>query len=174
MPMSTAKKPRRPAASEPTTKSRRSKAASTDTALVAQPPQAEPDRAKAADTGSAVHADVTTSDAPIVHEPQAAAPTEAVQTAAAASAPSPEPTVRPAHKLSALDAAAKVLAETGQAMSCGEMIAAMAAKGYWQSPRGRTPSGTLYSAILRELQTKGETARFRKSERGKFRFHSAP
>jgi hypothetical protein len=174
MPMSTAKKPRRPAASEPTTKSRRSKAASTDAAPVAQPPQAEPDRAEAADTRSAVHADVTTSDAPIVNEPEAAAPTEAVHTAAAASAPWPEPIVGSANKLSALDAAAKVLAETGQAMSCGEMIAAMAAKGYWQSPRGRTPSGTLYSGILRELQTKGEKARFRKSERGKFRFHSAP
>ena len=34
------------------------------------------------------------------------------------------------HKLSALDAAAKVLSETGQAMSCRELIAAMAAKGY--------------------------------------------
>jgi hypothetical protein len=48
------------------------------------------------------------------------------------------------------------------------LIAAMAAKGYWSSPRGRTPAATLYSAILRELQTKGETARFIKTERGKF------
>jgi hypothetical protein len=44
----------------------------------------------------------------------------------------------------------------------------MAAKGYWQSPKGRTPAGTLYSALLRELQTKGDQARFRKTGRGKF------
>jgi hypothetical protein len=74
----------------------------------------------------------------------------------------------PKHKLSALDAATKVLGESGQAMSCSELIRAMAAQGYWSSPRGRTPSGTLYSAILRELQTKGEQARFVKTQRGKF------
>ena len=81
--------------------------------------------------------------------------------------PSPEPAA-PADKLSALDAAAKVLGETGQAMSCPELITAMAAKGYWSSPKGRTPASTLYSAILRELQTKGEQARFVKTQRGKF------
>jgi hypothetical protein len=71
-------------------------------------------------------------------------------------------------KLSALDAAARVLSESGQAMNCQEMIDAMAAKGYWSSPGGKTPSATLYSAILRELKTKGGDARFRKTERGKF------
>jgi hypothetical protein len=71
-------------------------------------------------------------------------------------------------RLSALDAAAKILAETGQPMRCTELIAAMAEKGYWTSPGGKTPSGTLYSAILRELNTKKDQARFRKTERGKF------
>jgi hypothetical protein len=71
-------------------------------------------------------------------------------------------------KMSALDAAAKVLSETGQAMNCQEMIAAMAEKGLWSSPGGKTPSATLYSAILRELQIKGKDARFKKTERGKF------
>src|SRR5262249_12979986 len=42
-------------------------------------------------------------------------------------------------KLSALDAAAKVLAESGQSMTCQELIAEMAAKGYWTSPGGKTP-----------------------------------
>ena len=68
----------------------------------------------------------------------------------------------------ALDAAARVLAESGQAMSCGELIAAMAAKGYWTSPAGKTPSSTLYAAMAREIQVKGAAARFRKTERGKF------
>jgi hypothetical protein len=71
-------------------------------------------------------------------------------------------------KLSALDAAAKVLAEEGRPMTCQELIAAMAAKGYWTSPGGRTPAATLYSAISRELATKGAAARFVKTERGKF------
>ncbi len=73
-----------------------------------------------------------------------------------------------AGKLSALDAAARVLAEAGAAMTCPEMIAAMAAQGYWSSPGGKTPSATLYSAILKETQTKGTQSRFAKTERGKF------
>ena len=68
----------------------------------------------------------------------------------------------------ALDAAARVLAESGQAMSCGALIAAMATKGYWTSPAGKTPSATLYAAMAREIKVKGAEARFRKSERGKF------
>jgi hypothetical protein len=84
----------------------------------------------------------------------------------------PDPTLpnQPAKvtQLSAVDAAAKVLGETGQAMSCTELIVAMAAQGSWSSPKGRTPAGTLYSAVLRELQTRGDKARFRKTARGKF------
>jgi hypothetical protein len=71
-------------------------------------------------------------------------------------------------KRSALDAAAQVLAEAGQPMTCQEMIAVMAQKGYWTSPNGRTPAATLYAAILRETQVKGATSRFQKMERGKF------
>jgi hypothetical protein len=71
-------------------------------------------------------------------------------------------------KLGCLDAAVKVLGENGQAMNCQEMIDAMAAKGYWASPGGKTPHSTLYAAILREIQTKGNGARFMKTDRGKF------
>jgi hypothetical protein len=71
-------------------------------------------------------------------------------------------------KLSALDAAAKVLAEQGKPMGCQELIGAMAVKGYWTSPGGKTPASTLYSALLRELQTKGDSARFVKVGRGQF------
>ena len=46
-------------------------------------------------------------------------------------------------KLSALDAAAKVLGESEKPMNCKEMIDAMAAKGYWKSPGGATPWATL-------------------------------
>ena len=71
-------------------------------------------------------------------------------------------------KLSALDAAAKVLGEARQAMTSQEMIEAMAAKAYWTSPNGATPAATLYSAVLREIAAKGKDARFVKTERGKF------
>lgn len=71
-------------------------------------------------------------------------------------------------KLSAIDAAAKILGEHDHAMNCKEMIDAMAAKGYWTSPGGKTPHATLYSAILREITTKAKEARFKKTERGKF------
>jgi hypothetical protein len=71
-------------------------------------------------------------------------------------------------KMSALAAAAKVLAESGEPMTSKEMIDAMAASGYWTSPGGKTPHATLYAAILREIQTKGAEARFTKTERGHF------
>ena len=93
--------------------------------------------------------------------------TPAAETTAATADNSPEPTAS-AHPLSALEAAAKVLGQSGQAMSCTELITAMAAQGYWQSPKGRTPARTLYSAILRELKNQGEQSRFVKSQRGKF------
>jgi len=71
-------------------------------------------------------------------------------------------------KRSALDAAAQVLAGARAPMNCQELIAAMAAQGLWSSDAGKTPSATLYSALLRELQTKGDQARFVKAQRGKF------
>jgi hypothetical protein len=48
------------------------------------------------------------------------------------------------------------------------MIEAMAHKGYWSSPGGKTPASTLYSAILKELSTKGKESRFQKTDRGRF------
>src|SRR5262245_56915156 len=73
-------------------------------------------------------------------------------------------------KVSALDAAARVLEEEGKPMGCKEMIDAMAPKGYWTSPGGKTPHATLYSAILREISAKGKEARFKKTDRGHFAF----
>ena len=53
-------------------------------------------------------------------------------------------------------------------MSCQELIAAMATRGYWTSPGGKTPAATLYSAIARALTTQGGAARFGKAGRGRF------
>jgi hypothetical protein len=64
--------------------------------------------------------------------------------------------------MSALDAAAKVLATAKQPMTTGELIEAMAARGYWKSPGGQTPDRTLYLAIKREIQKNGKDSRFKK------------
>jgi hypothetical protein len=71
-------------------------------------------------------------------------------------------------KLSLIDAAAQVIAAAEAPMNAKEMIEAITAKGLWTSPGGKTPHATLYSAILREIGTKGKDARFTKTERGKF------
>ena len=71
-------------------------------------------------------------------------------------------------RMSALDAAAKVLGESKEPMSSKVMIEAMASKKYWTSPRGKTPHATLYAAILREITTKGKESRFKKTDRGHF------
>ena len=73
-------------------------------------------------------------------------------------------------KLSALDAAALVLRHSGQPMSCPELIAQMAAKDYWTSPKGKTPASTLYAAMAREVKVKGATSRFVKTGPGRFAF----
>ncbi len=73
-----------------------------------------------------------------------------------------------AGKLSALQAAVRVLAEAERPLTCREMIDAMAAGKYWTSPAGKTPANTLDAAILREIQTKADQARFQKVDRGRF------
>ncbi|MGD9856112.1 MAG: winged helix-turn-helix domain-containing protein [Planctomycetaceae bacterium] len=75
-------------------------------------------------------------------------------------------------KLSQLDAAVKVLTEAKEPMATKQMIEAMASKGYWTSPGGKTPAATLYSAILREIQSKGTDARFKKVDKGLFALNS--
>jgi hypothetical protein len=81
----------------------------------------------------------------------------------------PKPAKEPkAKRISALDAAAQVLAASEVPMRAKEMIAAMEAKGLWTSPGGKTPEATLYAAIIREIAAKGTAARFKKHERGVF------
>jgi hypothetical protein len=99
-------------------------------------------------------------DKPAIEKPVAETP----------ATPTPVAPAKPAKpkKLSALDAAAKILADAGQPMNCTEMIDAMTKAKLWTSANGLTPHATLYSAILRELKVKGDAARFVKVERGKF------
>jgi hypothetical protein len=66
-----------------------------------------------------------------------------------------------------------VLGESKEPLASKQMIEAMAAKGYWTSPGGKTPHATLYSAILREINVKGNDSRFRKTDRGHFTLSTA-
>lgn len=76
-------------------------------------------------------------------------------------------------KVSQIDAALKVLRESTEPMTTRQMVEQTAAKGYWSSSGGKTPHATLYSAIFRELQTKGDESRFVKTDRGHFRLRTA-
>ena len=76
-------------------------------------------------------------------------------------------------RVSALDAAAQVLAKAGKPMRAQELIAAMAEQNLWKSPCGKTPHATLYAAMMREARDKGDAARFRKVDRGMFAVNNA-
>jgi hypothetical protein len=148
-------------------------------AVLPEPPQAEPETASPAPEESPTEPTPSTTEPATAEQmPPAPEPTEG-QTAPAMTdgmaemAATPKrrrkkPAAPKEKKLGVLDAAAKVLAEAGQSMNCQELVAAMAAKGYWTSPAGKTPHATLYSAIAREITTKGAHSRFVKADRGKF------
>ena len=70
-------------------------------------------------------------------------------------------TAKKEKKKSLLDLAAKILADTGEALNCKELVAKAKETG-WEST-GKTPEQTLYSGIFREIKEKGEASRFKKS-----------
>ncbi|MCK4603010.1 MAG: winged helix-turn-helix domain-containing protein, partial [Phycisphaerae bacterium] len=72
-----------------------------------------------------------------------------------------------AKRPSGLDAAAKVLTEADGPLGCKEIVERALAKGYWKT-NGKTPTATIYAAIIREIAAKGDASRFHKVERGKF------
>jgi len=69
--------------------------------------------------------------------------------------------------MSVLDAAAKVLADAGEPLNCKTIVERAVEKGYWKTG-GKTPSATVYAAILRDIQKKGDASRFAKTDRGRF------
>ncbi|MCH7545489.1 MAG: winged helix-turn-helix domain-containing protein [Planctomycetes bacterium] len=66
-----------------------------------------------------------------------------------------------------LDAAASVLADAANSMSCGEMIDAILKRRLWTT-QGKTPAATLSSAIIRDIKKNGKQSRFVKADRGRF------
>ena len=94
--------------------------------------------------------------------------TKAKATKAAKKAPAKKTGEPKEQKVSAVGAAAQVLASSKEPMNAKEMIDAMAARALWTSPVGKTPRATLYSAIIREIALKGNESRFVKKDRGQF------
>ena len=72
-----------------------------------------------------------------------------------------------AKRSSGLDAAAQVLSEAGEPMSCKTVVERMLAQNLWQT-KGKTPASTIYAAVLRDIAAKGQASRFRKVGRGQF------
>ena len=96
-----------------------------------------------------------------------------VETNAEVETPNPAPecaTAKKEKKVSLLDLAAKILADTGEALNCKELVAKAKETG-WEST-GKTPEQTLYSGIFREMNTKGEASRFKKSAERKGSFEA--
>ena len=99
--------------------------------------------------------------------------TTEVETNAEVDTPNPAPecaTAKKEKKVSLLDLAAKILADTGEALNCKELVAKAKETG-WEST-GKTPEQTLYSGIFREMNTKGEASRFKKSAERKGSFEA--
>lgn len=69
-------------------------------------------------------------------------------------------------RVSGLDLAAKVLAESGEPLQA-KAIAERAIAAGWQTA-GKTPHATLYAAMIREIANKGKASRFKKTDRGLF------
>ncbi|TWT51766.1 hypothetical protein KOR42_34530 [Thalassoglobus neptunius] len=71
-------------------------------------------------------------------------------------------------KLSMLDAAAVVLGNASEPLTSKQLIEQLAQQKLWTSPNGKTPHATLYAALVREINGKGEASRFSKVDKGLF------
>ena len=79
------------------------------------------------------------------------------ETNAEVDTPNPAPeyaTAKKEKKVSLLDLAAKILADTGEALNCKELVAKAKETG-WVST-GKTPEQTLYSGIFREMKERAK------------------
>lgn len=76
-------------------------------------------------------------------------------------------------RMSALDAAAEILSrlaskDVAAGLSVKDLIERMEKANLWQSPGGKTPSATLYSALIREIKQRRTDSRFKRIAPGKF------
>ena len=73
-------------------------------------------------------------------------------------------------KPSGLDLAAKVLQEAKEPLNA-KTIAERAIAAGWET-NGKTPHASIYAAIIREIQNKGDASRFEKVDRGRFQIRT--
>jgi hypothetical protein len=66
-----------------------------------------------------------------------------------------------------LELAVQILAKAKEPMGCKDIVEHAIAQKLW-STGGKTPSATLYAAVIREISKKGKEARFEKVDRGTF------
>ena len=76
-------------------------------------------------------------------------------------------------RMSALDAAAEVLGrlaskDAATGLGVKDLIERMEKANLWQSAGGKTPSATLYSALIREIKQRKTDSRFKRIAPGKF------
>ena len=107
----------------------------------------------------------TTPDTPSEATEAATAPAPAEAATENAVAPVAQP-----KGMSLLNAAAAILERSASPLPVKAIIDEAKAQGLWTPSGGKTPEQTLYSAIVREIKAKGEGARFRKEDRGRFSF----
>lgn len=89
----------------------------------------------------------------------------------AATAPGKKP-ARKREGMTGLEAAAKVLGDSGKPLGSKEIVDRMLKRKLWSS-KGATPEATLHAAMSREIATKGKASRFRKAGRGRFAITAA-
>ena len=70
-------------------------------------------------------------------------------------------------QMSSLEAAYKILSESGKPMNARQICEMAIDSGYWE-PQGTTPEATLSSAIITEMRKKGAASRFERVGRGLF------
>ncbi len=63
---------------------------------------------------------------------------------------------------------AVVLKDAKAPMQAKQIVDAVVERGLWKPGAGKTPHATLYAAMTREIAAKGDAARFRKVDRGRF------
>jgi len=105
-----------------------------------------------------------------VKAPKNAKATKPAKATKAKAATIAAPATKADKAMGGLDAAARVLKESGEPMRVKAIAETIFAKGYWKSG-GKTPAATIYAAMIREIARKNGDSRFKKTDRGLFAFN---
>jgi hypothetical protein len=81
-------------------------------------------------------------------------------------APLKRPT--PHKKMSCLDAAVQVLADSPTPLTRPKIAQIAQDRGLWKPRKGKTPQQTIGGGITREIQSRGSKSRFKRTKRGQY------